>query len=67
MINAQKLKEVADLVKGQVEGKGFALVVFDTDDAAREYRYISNCDRADLISTFEAMLTKWKNQKDENN
>lgn len=67
MINAQQLKEVADSIKKQIPGKGFALVVFDTGDTAREYRYISNCERADMIATFEAVIAKWKMHNNEDN
>jgi hypothetical protein len=67
MINANDLKLVGDMIKGQIPGKGFALVVFDTSDDLREFRYISNCERADMIATFEALITKWKKHNDKNN
>ena len=67
MINAQKLKEVADLIKQEVPGFGFALVVFDFGDGLRDFRYISNAQRKDMIGTFEALITKWKNENPINN
>lgn len=67
MINANDLKIVGDMIKGKIPGKGFALVVFDTGDDLREFRYISNCERKDMIATFEALIAKWKNHNDGNN
>jgi hypothetical protein len=67
MLNAQKMKEVADLIKGELEGYGFALVVFDTGEGLRDFKYISNCERADMLATFEALVAKWKNEKPSNN
>lgn len=57
----KKLKEVLP------KGKGFSLIVFDFGDGLREFQYISNGQREDMITSLDALLTKWKNQRDANN
>lgn len=66
-VNAQKLKELADLIKKEIPGLGFSLVVFSFGDQIRPFNYISNAQREDMIGTFEALLTKWKNQRADHN
>jgi hypothetical protein len=72
MINADKLNKIGDLIKNEAPGLGFSLIVFDFGDQnifgqLREFRYISNAQRIDMIGALEAMLNKWKNEKIENN
>jgi hypothetical protein len=67
MINAQRLKEVGDLLKTELKGLGFSLVVFEFGEDLREFRYISNARREDMIGTHEALLLKWKGEKPEHN
>jgi hypothetical protein len=50
-----------------VPGLGFALVVFGFGDELRDFRYISNAQRADMIGAFDALLTKWKNESPKHN
>lgn len=59
-INAQQLNEAANQLKEKFPGKGFALIVFDFGDQLREFRYISNAQRQDMIGALEAVLQKWK-------
>lgn len=66
-INAQQLKEAGDYLKKKFPEKGFALVVFDFGDTLREFRYISNAQRVDMIETFDALLAKWRGQNDQHN
>jgi len=63
LVNAQKMREVAQKIKEELPGKGFALVVFDFGEGMRDFNYISTGQREDMIATFEALLLKWKNQK----
>ena len=67
MVNAQQLKEAADLLKEKLPDLGFALVIFDFGDTMREFRYISNAQRKDMIGALEGVLNKWKNIDDKNN
>lgn len=67
MVNAQKLKQIADLIKKEVPELGFALVVYEFGDHMREFRYISNSQRVDMIQTFEALIAKWKTENSINN
>ncbi len=66
-MNAQKLNEVGDLLKKELPGMGWSLIVFDFGDTMREFRYISNAQRSDMIEALEAVLNKWKNQKTTDN
>lgn len=66
-MTAQQMKEAADLLKASFPNMGFALIVFDFGDTMREFRYISNAERKDMIGALEGVLNKWKNIDDKNN
>jgi hypothetical protein len=66
-VNAQRMNEVANVIKQRIPGKGFALVVFDFGDGLRDFSYISNAQRTDMIATFEALILKWKNETPKKN
>jgi len=59
----KRLQEVAQKIKEELPDKGFALVVFDFGEGMRDFNYIGNSRREDMIECFEALLLKWKNQK----
>lgn len=66
-VNAQQMREIARKIQQCIPGKGFALVVYDFGSGLRDFSYISNSQRQDMIATFEALIAKWKNENPKNN
>lgn len=48
------------------EGVGFSLLLFDFGDTLREFKYISNAQRGDMIESFRALLAKWDHEAEKN-
>ena len=66
-LNAECMKLIGQIVKNVIpEGTGFALVMFDFGDTLREFKYISNGQREDMIGTFRALLAKWDHEAEKN-
>lgn len=66
----QVMREFGDLIKSLLPpGVGFSLVFFEMGKAEglTEFKYISNGNREDLLTAFEALVLKWKNSKQINN
>lgn len=62
-ITAEIMRQAAVAVQPFFPGKGFALVAFDFGTGLRDFSYISNSQRTDMIATFEQLIIRWKNQK----
>lgn len=70
MINANRLKEVAAILKKELPELGFSLIVFEFNTKANEpheFRYISNAQREDMLESLSALLIKWENENPKNN
>lgn len=55
------MKMYAELIKNCIPEKmGFALILFDFGDELRDFKYVSNAHRSDMIAAFEQLVSKWK-------
>jgi hypothetical protein len=55
---------IGEIIKEIIPQKaGFALVLFDFGGELREFKYISNAERPDMLAAFEALMIKWKNEQ----
>lgn len=52
-INNEKMQQVADQVKAQLPGCGFAIIAFDLEEGATRGNYISNVQDEFMIKTLE--------------
>ena len=60
-ITPEVMRMYGELIKQSTpEGMGFALILFDFGDELRDFKYISNAQRTDMIACFEQLATKWK-------
>ena len=51
-----------EMIKNSLpQGIGFSLILFEFGDGLREFKYISNAERADMLATLESLVLKWKN------
>lgn len=66
-LNAQCMQLIGEIIKNVIpEGAGFALVVFDFGETLREFKYISNGQREDMISAFRELVAKWEMEAQKN-
>lgn len=64
IIDRQKMKLLGDMLSAALQGKGFALLVFDFGDQPKMANYISNAKREDMEQALEETLNRWKQRKD---
>lgn len=63
-VDGQKMRDLAQGLKKELPGWGFALIVFKFDDACGMSNYISNARREDMISALEVQLQSLKRGMD---
>ena len=63
MIDAKKMREVAQKVADELPGKGFCLIVFQFDQPGMA-NYISNADRESMILGLEETVKRLKAKED---
>ena len=63
MVDAQKMRDLADLIKKDMPGHGFSLIVFPFGQTGI-VNYISNANRQDMIKCFEGALELLKSNTD---
>lgn len=49
------------------EGMGFSLILFDFGDGLREFKYVSNAQRSDMLETLQSLVLKWKYEQTNKN
>ena len=62
-VGAHKMRLIADSIKKQAPGMGFALIAFEFGKESMA-NYISNAPRKDMIKALEETLHRWKNNED---
>lgn len=62
-IGGQEMRDIAALVNKEVQGLGFALVVFQFNQP-NIANYISNAQRGDMIKALEETVVRLKNNND---
>jgi hypothetical protein len=60
-IDGEKMRDLADKLKEQIPGLGFALIVFDFANDAKVGNYISNVREDFMIKALEQQLESLKN------
>ena len=63
-VDGQKMRDLAQGLKKELPGWGFALFVFKFDDGGGMTNYISNAMREDMISAIEEQLASLKRGRD---
>ncbi len=58
-VDGQKMRDLADMVKDEIPGIGFALLVFDFNTAGMS-NYISNAQRDDMILALRETLKRFE-------
>lgn len=53
------MRDLADMVKDEIPGIGFALLVFDFNEVGMS-NYISNARREDMIEALRSTLKRWE-------
>lgn len=59
-IGAAEMRKLAEKVKREIPGLGFALIVFEFHKPGIA-NYVGNAQRADMIKALEETLARWKN------
>lgn len=62
-INGEKMRELADALKAQMPGYGFALLVYDFDSGDKVGNYISNVSDEFMIKALECQLDALRKNK----
>lgn len=62
-IDGQTMRDLADNLKGQIPGYGFALIVFDFESGSKIGNYISNVDEGFMINALQEQLDALKKGK----
>lgn len=66
-MNAQCMQLIGKVVENIIpDGAGFSLVIFDFGDTLRDFKYVSNAQREDMIATFRGLLAKWEMEAQRN-
>lgn len=63
LVDAEKVKEVGRMIKNQIPGLGFALLIFEFNKPG-QCNYLSNADRSDMITAMFETATRLKNKED---
>ena len=59
LVDGQKMRDLAAMIRKQIPGVGFTLLVFPFNEAGQA-NYISNAQRCDMIKELENVLERWK-------
>ena len=59
-VDAKKMRDLADNLKQEIPGFGFALIVFDFENGSKIGNYISNMDQDFMIKALENQLESLK-------
>jgi hypothetical protein len=62
-VGGQEMRELAKMIKDQIPGLGFALIVFPFGDNKLS-NYISNAQRPDMIEALEETVIRFKKGQD---
>jgi flagellar motor switch protein FliG len=62
-INDQKLRDLADLIKAEIPGSGFAIMTFDIENNQTCANYLSNLTDDFMIKALEMQLENLKRGK----
>ncbi|WCT10719.1 hypothetical protein [Mucilaginibacter jinjuensis] len=60
-ISGEKMRELADYIKANIPGCGFALIAFEVEEIANA-NYISNVQDEFMVQTLERQLNSLKNK-----
>ena len=60
-LDGQQMRNLADNLKEQIPGMGFALIVFDFENGLKTGNYISNVEAGFMIKALETQLNSLKN------
>jgi len=62
-IKGQKMRDIADMVKAELNGLGFALIVFEFNNPSIS-NYISNANKEDMTQALFEAAFRLKNDED---
>lgn len=62
-IMAQKMRDLGDLVQNEIQGLGYALIIFEFEKPAIS-NYISNANREDMTQALFETAFRLKNDED---
>lgn len=63
-IDGAHMRKLADMIKSQIPGFGFTLLVFEFGDETMMSNYISNANRQDMIKALKEMINVLEDHKD---
>ena len=63
-IGGERMRELADLIKKEIPGLGFALLVYEFGENDALTNYISNSKREDMVLALGEVLERFKNKGD---
>jgi hypothetical protein len=62
-IDGVRMRQLAEMIKKEIPGLGFALITFEFIETTAPANYISNAQREDMIKAIEEILDRWKKGK----
>ncbi|WP_345950875.1 MULTISPECIES: hypothetical protein [unclassified Mucilaginibacter] len=62
-LNGQKMRDLADYVKSEIPGCGFAIIAFEVENGPKVGNYVSNVQDEFMIKALETQLNALKRGK----